>query len=126
MSKIVIDLDGTLTIPDSGHGYASLLPNRKVVDKLVSYREQGFEIAIYTSRNMRTYGNSIGKINAHTLPEIIEWLNKHQIPFDEIHVGKPWCGPDGFHVDDRSIRPDEFERLTLEEIRQLTSPAARP
>ena len=68
---------------------------------------------------MRTHENSVGKINAFTLPIIIDWLKRHDIPYDEIHVGKPWCGSDGFYVDDRAIRPDEFVRLSLEEIHAL-------
>jgi capsule biosynthesis phosphatase len=68
---------------------------------------------------MRTYASSVGKINAHTLPTIIDWLRKHDIPYDEIHVGKPWCGTDGFYVDDRSIRPEEFRTLGYDQIRRL-------
>jgi capsule biosynthesis phosphatase len=68
---------------------------------------------------MRTFAGSVGKINAVTLPIIIDWLRAHDVPYDEIHVGKPWCGTEGFYVDDRAIRPDEFLRLTLPEIHQL-------
>ena len=70
---------------------------------------------------MRKYENSVGKIAANTLPVIVNWLNKHDVPFDEIHIGKPWCGDDGFYVDDKAIRPDEFARLSYEEIRKLIS-----
>ena len=50
----------------------------------------------------------IGKINANTLPLILDWLAQHEIPYDEIHVGKPWCGTEGFYVDDKAVRPSEF------------------
>jgi capsule biosynthesis phosphatase len=53
------------------------------------------------------------------LPVIIDWLKKHDIPYDEIHVAKPWCGNDGFYIDDKSIRPSEFAQLSYEEIQQL-------
>jgi capsule biosynthesis phosphatase len=56
---------------------------------------------------------------AVTLPGIITWLQRHQVPFDEIHVGKPWCGFDGFYVDDRAVRPSEFLTLSLTEIHAL-------
>jgi capsule biosynthesis phosphatase len=71
---------------------------------------------------MRTYDNSIGKINIHTLPIILDWLKCHDVPFDELYVGKPWCGTEGFYVDDRAIRPSEFVRLSAEEIDQLIRP----
>ena len=79
----------------------------------------GFEIVIHTSRNMRTHENNIGKITALTVPVILDWLSRHDVPFDELHVGKPWCGMEGFYVDDRALRPDEFIRLTIDEIRDL-------
>jgi capsule biosynthesis phosphatase len=119
MSTIVIDLDGTLTIPGSGEDYASLLPDAEVVAQLKRYAALGYRIAVMTSRNMRSFENSIGRINAHTLPIAIEWLKRHDIPFDEIHVGKPWCGLAGFYVDDRAIRPSEFVALAPEAVQAL-------
>jgi capsule biosynthesis phosphatase len=53
------------------------------------------------------------------LPGILAWLQKNDVAFDEIHVGKPWCGREGFYIDDRAIRPSEFVRLNLAEIRDL-------
>lgn len=68
---------------------------------------------------MRTYNGNIGKINANTLPIIIEWLNKHNVPYDEIHIGKPWCGLNGFYIDDKAIRPNEFLSMSINEIQKL-------
>ena|SRR5215472_6509291 len=116
---IVIDLDGTLTVPGSADSYAALKPRKEVVRQLRNYSANGFRIAIMTSRNMRTFGNSIGRINAETLPVVIEWLKRYDIPFDEVHVGKPWCGEGGFYVDDRAIRPSEFVSLDLPSIGAL-------
>jgi len=52
---------------------------------------------------------------------VIDWLNKYNVPFDEIHIGKPWCGFEGFYVDDKTVRPDEFLSMSYEEIRVLLS-----
>ena len=68
---------------------------------------------------MRSFNGNIGKINVETLPNIINWLNKHGIPYDEIYVGKPWCGFEGFYVDDKSIRPSEFVKYSYEEIIEI-------
>lgn len=120
MKRLVLDLDNTLTqTRGEGVSYRDVLPDPEMVEKVRHYKADGFAIIIATSRNMRSYNNSIGEINAKTLPIIIEWLEKHQIPYDEIHVGKPWCGHDGFYVDDRAIRPDEFLKLPYEKIREL-------
>jgi capsule biosynthesis phosphatase len=117
--KIVIDLDNTLTIKGGGTDYANATPNLDAIQKLRSYKRIGFEISIYTARNMQTYKNSIGLITANTLPIIIKWLKKHKVPFSEIYVGKPWCGDEGFYVDDKTIRPDEFVCLDYKDIKKL-------
>lgn len=119
MKRLVFDLDDTLTINTSGISYADKLPNLPVIQKLREYKKQGFEIIIQTARNMYTYNSDIGKINANTLPIIIEWLKKHEIPYDEIYVGKPWCGKEGFYIDDRAIRPSEFISMSFDEITKL-------
>ncbi len=119
MKRLVIDLDGTLTIDDPATSYRDKKPNTAVVEQIRHYKTQGFEIIIATARNMRSHENSIGRINAKTLPIVIEWLNAHDVPYDEIHVGKPWCGHDGFYVDDKAIRPNEFVNLSYEQISEM-------
>jgi len=119
MKRLIFDLDGVLTIDDPAKPYAEREPNLAVIEKLKTYRAEGFEIVIATARNMRTFSGQIGKINAATLPIIIDWLNHHGVPYDEIHVGKPWCGTEGFYVDDRAIRPAEFLALGHAEIKAL-------
>ena len=118
MKRIVIDLDGTLTI-ETDVPYSEKLPNLDVVRQLRFYKENGFKIAISTSRNMRTYEGNIGQINVNTLPVILAWLEKHNVPYDEVFVGKIWCGFEGFCVDDKTVRPDEFVKLSYEEICKL-------
>jgi capsule biosynthesis phosphatase len=116
---LVIDLDGTLTIEGSASRYEDVLPRLDVIEQLRRYAAQGFRIIIMTSRNMRSFNNSVGRINAETLPVAIEWLKRYGVPFDEIHVGKPWCGPEGFYVDDKAVRPSEFRALDLAAITAL-------
>ncbi|WP_036172057.1 capsular biosynthesis protein [Massilia sp. 9096] len=118
MKRLIIDLDDTITL-SAQDGYENALPNLALVARLREYQADGFEIVISTSRNVRTYDGNIGKINAYTLPVIVAWLEKHAVPFDEIHVGKPWCGREGFYVDDKSIRPSEFLRHSLSDIHAL-------
>jgi len=118
MKKLIVDLDGTLTQANTSD-YKNVLPRTDVIEQLKNYKEQGFEIVIATARNMRTYEGNVGKINIHTLPIIIEWLDKHSVPYDEILVGKPWCGHEGFYIDDRAVRPSEFSELSYEQINQL-------
>ncbi|GKX58430.1 capsular biosynthesis protein [Leminorella grimontii] len=119
MKKLIIDIDMTLTKGKGHKGYEDALVNYELVDKLRCYKEQGFTIVLNTSRNMNSYGNNIGLINKNTLPTILNWLENNSIPFDEIYVGKPWCGHEGFYVDDKAIRPSEFVNMSYEEIIEL-------
>ena len=110
MKRLIVDLDNTITLTEDGD-YKNAKPIASVIAKLKEYS---------SSRNMRTYEGNVGKINVNTLPIIIDWLERHNVPYDEIYVGKPWCGHDGFYVDDRAIRPDEFSSMSYDEIRKLT------
>lgn len=92
---IVLDVDNTLCKTYNGN-YKSSLPIIKVLDKLKEYSKMGYYIILYTSRNMRKYNGNIGKLTANTLPILVNWLDYWKVPYDEIRIGKPWSGHDGF------------------------------
>jgi capsule biosynthesis phosphatase len=114
---IVMDIDGTLCpIKSSSEEYINLLPYLEMVVRLREYKKAGFYIILNTSRNMRTHDGCLGLINKNTAKIMLEWLDNHNIPYDEIYYGKPWQGRGGFYVDDKTIRPNEFIALSYEEI----------
>ena len=117
-NKLVVDLDDTLSYTINGD-YENSKPIVPVIEMLKKYKEEGFQIVIHSSRQMRTYNGQLGKININTLPNIINWLTKHNVPYDEIIVGKPWCGYDGFYIDDKAIRPSEFLNMSYDEIKDM-------
>lgn len=113
----VFDIDGTLCpIKKKEEQYEDLVPYTEMVEKLKFYHEQGAKIVLYTSRNMNTYKGNIGLINANTAKVLVKWLDKWQIPYDEIVYGKVWPGHKGFYVDDRTVRPDEFLACDVDEL----------
>lgn len=123
-NTLIVDIDGTLCpIKPSGESYENLVPDEAVVEKLRNYQKKGYTILLYTSRNMRTHRNNVGRINKHTAPVLLAWLEKWSIPYDEILFGKPWPGKKGFYVDDRTVRPNEFLNMTEEEIQKLLGQA---
>lgn len=124
MKRLIVDLDDTISVTAAG-AYAEARVNAQVRARLHEYRERGFEIVIHSARNMRTYEGNVGKINANTLPVIVRWLDELEVPYDEIVVGKPWCGLDGFYVDDKAVRPDEFVSKSYEELTELLAEAKR-
>ena len=118
-SGIVVDLDGTLALPSPTGRYEDCPVNAPLLARLRTLRAHGSRIVIATARNMRTYGANVGLINANTVPVILDWLERHEVPYDELHVGKPWPGPTGYYVDDRAIRPSELVSLDDQEIAAL-------
>ena len=116
----IFDIDGTLCpIKGTDERYEDMIPYPEMVDRIREYKEQGAKIILYTSRNMNTYKGNIGLINANTAGVVLEWLKKWDIPYDEIIYGKPWPGHNGFYVDDRTVRPDEFLNRTVEELKEI-------
>jgi capsule biosynthesis phosphatase len=114
---LVFDIDGTICpIKTKEQKYEDLIPYKNVVKKLKYYKENGAKIVLFTSRNMNSYQGNIGLINKNTAKILYAWLEKWEIPYDEIVFGKPWPGHKGFYVDDRSVRPDEFLNNSLEEL----------
>lgn len=121
---IVFDIDGTLCpIKKPDENYADLVPHPEMLERLKEYREAGFYIILSTSRNMNSYNGNVGLLIANTAKLLFQWLDDHGIPYDELHVGKPWPGKGGFYVDDKSIRPDEFMKLNYDEILKLVGDA---
>ena len=115
MKRIVMDIDDTLTVAGVSD-YSDAPARTDVIAQLAQYREMGFRITLFTARNMRTYDGDLDKIRANTLPVILQWLDVNDVPYDEVLIGKPWCGTEGFYVDDKAIRPDEFARMSYDEI----------
>ncbi len=118
--SFVFDIDGTLCpIKKKGEEYCDLVPYSDMVEKLRYYKANGARIILFTSRNMNTHKGNLGLINKYTARVLSEWLDKWDIPYDEIIYGKPWPGHKGFYVDDRTVRPDEFLNCTVEELNDI-------
>lgn len=116
----VFDIDGTLCpIKKKDEKYEDLVPYANMVEKLRYYKENGAKITLFTSRNMNSYHGNLGVINANTAKILLAWLDKWEIPYDEILYGKLWPGHKGFYVDDRTVRPDEFLSCTLDQLDEI-------
>jgi len=116
MPTFIIDVDGTLCnaplVETGSFDYENALPVTDVIEKVQKLYKEGHKIVIFTARGMRTYQGDVEKIKLHVLPVLEDWLERNQVPYHQIEVGKPW-GPDVYYVDDRSIQPQDFVNLTL-------------
>lgn len=118
--SFIFDIDGTICpLKGKEEKYEDLIPFEDMVEKLRDLKNEGARIVLFTSRNMNSYGGNMGLINKYTARVLLDWLEKWDIPYDEIIYGKPWPGHHGYYVDDRAIRPDEFLKYDIDELEAL-------
>ena len=123
---LIFDIDGTLCpIKQKEEKYEDIVPYKDMVEKIRYYKDNGAKIVLFTSRNMNSYNGNIGKINKNTARILLDWLDKWNIPYDEIIYGKPWPGHKGFYIDDRTIRPNEFLTKNVEELDEICKNARK-
>ncbi len=99
--------------------YSDLEPRKEMLHELAEYQQRGYRILLFTSRNMNTYKNNLGQINKHIARMLLDWLAKWKVNYYEILFGKPLPRRRGFYIDDRTVRPAEFLRLSEEETQKL-------
>ena len=105
--KLIIDLDNTITIDFKNHNYPEKILNEDV-KKAIEKASSEYEIVIFTARNMLTHEGNLEKILSLTKPVAVNWLKKNEVYYDEIIFGKPFCGKNGYYIDDKNISIDEF------------------
>jgi capsule biosynthesis phosphatase len=100
--RIGVDLDGTICeIRKDPKTYAEVKPLPGAAERLRELRQKGHQIIIFTARHMATCDGNVSKVLARVGKVTLEWLEKHNIPYDEIYFGKP--NTDIF-IDDRCHR----------------------
>lgn len=115
--RIVVDLDGTICpVRNEGEKYAELLPHPGAVEKLKELRNNGHYIIIQTARNMATCQSNVGKVMKNIGLITLEWLQKHNIEYDEIFFGKPNAD---LYIDDRALRYTDWHSITESTLNQL-------
>lgn len=113
--RVCIDLDGTICETKRvGQSYEDVLPNPGVVEAL-NLLAQSHYVIIYTARNMVTHSGNLGKINKHQARITMDWLDKYNIPYDEILFGKPHY--DVF-IDDKAMKFTSWEQ-TMKELNNV-------
>jgi len=101
--RICFDLDNTLvTYPTVPNDYSTVKPIKNMIDLLISLKQKGHEIIIYTARRMKTHHNNVGKVIKDIALITINTLEKFNIPYDELLFGKPIAD---IYIDDRAINP---------------------
>jgi capsule biosynthesis phosphatase len=107
--RFCFDLDNTLvTSPTIDKDYLTVKPIEKNIQIIRLLKQQGHTIIIYTARNMRTQNGNIGAVIAKIGQTIFKNLVDFNIPYDELHMGKPYAH---FYIDDLTINAnDDLEK----------------
>jgi capsule biosynthesis phosphatase len=115
--RIVIDLDGTICpIKNENENYSDLEPMPGSVERIQEFKRNGHYIIIMTARNMATQQANLGKVLKNIGKITLDWLDKYNIPYDEIHFGKPNAH---LYIDDRALRFQNWQTIDNDLLDQL-------
>lgn len=117
MKKIVFDLDGTICEPNLSMSrtedrYGKAKPVKKVIDKMKDLQYNGYYIVIHTARRMVTHNGDLDKIIADVGTITENWLDEHDVPYNELIFGKPYS--DTHYVDDKAMNIEQFIEWEIE------------
>jgi capsule biosynthesis phosphatase len=107
---LIVDIDDTICFPNHTQTKTSLkyglaVPNEPMIKSLQVAKERGYKIVLHTARRMLTHNGDINKIIEDVGECTKNWLDRHNVPYDEIVWGKPYGV---YYIDDKAMRPDEF------------------
>tara|TARA_B100000886_G_scaffold302245_1_gene232205 strand:- start:302 stop:1408 length:1107 start_codon:yes stop_codon:yes gene_type:complete len=106
---LVVDIDDTICTKLKSENYIDAKPVLAICNKLIEESSKGTYIILFTARNMRTFRGNLGLINKFTANDLLKWLERYKIPFDELYYGKPWGSGELYYLDDKSLSLEEFK-----------------
>ena len=107
--RICIDLDGVICeLKQKDQTYLDVAPIEGAIEKIKRLKEAEHYIIINTARHMKTCGSNLGLINARITKMTLDWLEKHDISYDEIYFGKPWAQ---VYIDDNAFRFNDWSSI---------------
>jgi capsule biosynthesis phosphatase len=109
MARLCIDLDGVIAQfkkPGQTYRDCDVIPG--AVEKLRALKSAGHYLIIQTARHMKTCGANVGLVQARIAKDTLNWLEEHQIPYDEIFFGKPWAH---IYIDDNAFRFENWDAI---------------
>ncbi|MDA8998144.1 capsular biosynthesis protein [Gammaproteobacteria bacterium] len=107
--RICIDIDGVICqLKLEGQTYEELLPVEGAAEKISSLRRSGHYIILNTARHMKTCEGNTGKVLKRISLITLQWLDKHDVEYDEIYFGKPWAN---IYIDDNAYRFTSWDSI---------------
>ncbi len=116
--RICIDLDGVICYTRKEHEhYSDVKPIPEAAESIRNLKSAGHHIIIHTSRHMKTCESNVGMIVAKQGKTLIGWLEKHDIPYDELWFGKPLAD---VYIDDKALEFTRWDQA-LKDIKRYKS-----
>jgi len=106
---VCVDFDGTLcefAYPGIGD------PKPGAKEALQAFRDMGYHVIIYSCRTCKWYPElfaapgEVLDMNRKCITDMIAWLKKHDIPYDEIDDGSKGKPMGDYYIDDKGVRFD--------------------
>ena len=117
--RIVLDLDGVICeLKKPNETYLEVKPNHDFILKMREWKKEGHYLIIHTGRHMKTCDGNVEEVIKKIGPATSEWLKKWDVPFDEIHYGKPYGD---VYIDDLGITFSSVKQLEkkMKEIKPI-------
>ena len=119
MKSIVFDLDDTICRPnhkanDTYNKYVLACPNYRVIHFMKYLHHKDYRIIISSARRMLTHNGDVAKIIEDVYEVTEAWLNKYNVPYDELHFGKPYSST--YYVDDKAMNLKDFYKWVKRDI----------
>jgi len=112
--SLVVDLDDTICrsdklILDALEKYSAAAPIPEIINGLIKLHSEGWYITIHTARHMLTCYNDPDEAFALLGQLTEDWLDKYNVPFDQLIFGKPYGMA---YIDDKAMSLDEFIKFS--------------
>ncbi|KAI6779236.1 uncharacterized protein J7T54_007763 [Emericellopsis cladophorae] len=119
--RFCFDLDMTLVgVPQVPGDYSTCPPIDRNIRLVQQLYEAGHYIIIQTARRMRTHQGNMGSVLADVGPVTFAQLDRYNIPYHDIHFGKPYADA---YIDDLAINSNMD---TMKELGWLLNDALEP
>lgn len=110
--RIAIDIDGVICRLRTGsQTYADVAPLPGAVRKLKALKAAGHYLILASARHMRTCNGNPGLAMARQGKTLLDWLDRHKIPFDEIWLNKPHAD---VYIDDNAYRFTSWDQIAAD------------
>ena len=110
--RICVDIGGVICgLWRKNQQYSESQAIQGAIDALKQLRFQGHYITLYKERHMKATQANLGSVISKQGKVTLDWLDKHDIEYDEIYFGKPYAD---VYIDDLAKRFVSWDQVVKE------------